>query len=85
MSLLVNVVIPTNYIVYINSNCASAAVDLKRLMISIMFGRILVLSVTLQVLLSNFNEIRFLSIHYLSAQNNEIWSTLWGIVVEKVS
>ncbi|GFH51905.1 predicted protein [Chaetoceros tenuissimus] len=61
-----------------------AIADLKRLMTSIMFGRILALSVTLQVLLSNFNDIRVLSIHYLPAQSNEIWSTLWGIVVEKI-
>ena len=85
MSLLVKVVISTIYIAYINSDCPLAVADLKRLMTSIMFGRILALSVTLQVLLYNFNDIRVLSIHYLSAQSNEIWSTLWGIVVEKVS
>ena len=85
MSILLKVVIHTNYIAYIKSNCPLAIADLKRLMISVMFGRILVLSVTLQVLLSNFSEIRVLSTHCISAQSNEIWSTLWGIVVEKVS
>ena len=85
MSLFVKMAISTNYIAYVNSNCHLAIADLKRLMTSIMFGRILALSVTLQVLLYNFNDIRVLSIHYLSAQSNEIWSTLWGIVVEKVS